>query len=226
MRFSGTWARAGTTRSGIAYRLQPSVPRTSVTGSSPLLPTPMARSNGGREVTGKGRTGGTMLAEHLLALLPTPSATPYGNNQSPSEGAAVRPSLEGVLRLLPTPVEQDGKNATAPSQERRHSPGLPTTLRLLKTPTAAPHNQQGANGGENRKELVDRLLSSGASTSLQSDDGSGHLAGLLENPSFREWLLGAPDGWSDPGCRLSAMEFKSSSASSPANTSSAVSGSD
>ena len=37
--FSETWPRAGMTQSGIAYRLRPSVPRTSVTASS-LLPTP------------------------------------------------------------------------------------------------------------------------------------------------------------------------------------------
>lgn len=40
--FSGTWPRSGMTRSGIAYRLQPSAPLTDVTGSG-LLPTPTAR---------------------------------------------------------------------------------------------------------------------------------------------------------------------------------------
>lgn len=218
-RFSGTWPRSGTTRSGIAYPQQPSAPRTSVTGSSPLLPTPtqaqrtsmtygrgnptligallptpMARVNGGTEVSGSGRTGGPMLAESLLALLPTPSATPYGNNQSPSEGVRVRPALDGVLRLL-------------------------------ETPTATLHDQLGANGGENRKELVARLQSSGASTSPPSDDGSEPLVGALENPSFREWLLGAPDGWSDPACPLSATAFKCNWESSQANTSSNSSGS-
>jgi hypothetical protein len=33
-----------------------------------------------------------------VKLLPTPSAVAYGNNQSPSEGAAVRPSLENLMR--------------------------------------------------------------------------------------------------------------------------------
>ena len=27
------------------------------------------------------------------------------------------------------------------------------------------------------------------------------------NPSFVEWMMGAPDGWSDPDCPLSATEF-------------------
>ena len=29
------------------------------------------------------------------------------------------------------------------------------------------------------------------------------------NPSFVEWMMGAPDGWSDPDCPLSATEFSS-----------------
>ncbi len=41
----GTWPRAGMTRSGIAYRLRPSVPLTSVTESS-WLPTPTRQSYG------------------------------------------------------------------------------------------------------------------------------------------------------------------------------------
>jgi DNA (cytosine-5)-methyltransferase 1 len=32
------------------------------------------------------------------------------------------------------------------------------------------------------------------------------------NPSFVEWMIGAPDGWSDPDCPLSATEFRSRSA--------------
>lgn len=49
-----------------------------------------------------------------MALLPTPTATPYGNNQSPSPNAAVRPSLDSRARLLPTPTvaDADGTHAT------------------------------------------------------------------------------------------------------------------
>jgi DNA (cytosine-5)-methyltransferase 1 len=42
-----------------------------------------------------------------VMLLPTPTATPYGNNQSASSGAAVRPSLDTLApMLLPTPTAQ------------------------------------------------------------------------------------------------------------------------
>jgi hypothetical protein len=205
------------TLSGTAYRRQPLAPRTSVTGCSPLLPTPRASLNEMRTTkrtpSQEAGTHGKYLTTELLSLLPTPSATEYGNNQSPSPNAAIRPS-----------------------QEMRNTPGLPTTLRMLRTPTAAPHNQPGANGGENRKELVQLLPSpmaadatrgsttygrgnpmlrgallesSGPNTSPPSADGNTPSDGLLENPCFREWLLGAPEGWSDPDCPLSVTEFRS-----------------
>lgn len=50
-------------------------------------------------------------------LLPTPTGTRYGSNQSPSPGAAVRPSLDTMATLLPTPVAADARsvrNATMP----------------------------------------------------------------------------------------------------------------
>jgi hypothetical protein len=86
------------------------------------------------------------------------AATPYGNNQSPpSEGAAVRPSLES--------------------------------------------------------------LATGASTPERSSDGKKSPAPLL-NPCFVEWMLGLPEGWSDPDCPLSATEFRSRLASFSAGASS------
>jgi hypothetical protein len=216
-RFSGTWPRSASMSSGTVYRRQPSAPRTSVTGSSPLLPTPMARTTGGTEISGKSRTGGPMLQEALVVLLPTPTA--HERTLTPRQVDHGR-QLDNELNRLP---------------------------KLLKTPTAAPHNQPGANGGENRKELVKllptptrtdatqigspsqesnpvlptalRLLSTGPTTDPPSSDGSEPSAGVLENPCFREWLMGLPEGWSDPDCPLSATEFRSRSATSLAATS-------
>lgn len=65
------------------------------------------------EFTGGFPAHGMMVAGHVyklpaplmapsvpLALLPTPTATPYGNNQSRSPGAKVRPSLNALLREI------------------------------------------------------------------------------------------------------------------------------
>jgi hypothetical protein len=48
----------------------------------------------------------------------------------------------------------------------------------------------------------------GASTEEPSSDGAPSTVPRL-NPWFVEWMLGAPQGWSDPDCPLSATEFKS-----------------
>jgi hypothetical protein len=158
-----------------------------------LLPTPRAAVD--KDHGADGQHWGE-LKPTLLSLLPTPTA--HERTLAPRQvhhGRQLANELR-ALKLLPTPVGQDGKNATAPSQEKRNAPGLPTAL---------------------------RLLSIGASTDPPSSDGSEPSVGLLENPCFREWLLGAPEGWSDPDCPLSATEFKSRSATSPAATSSSKS---
>lgn len=78
-----------------------------------LLPTPDATH--GRKTT---RTG-LLLPGVAETLLPTPTAVPYGTNQSPPPGAAIRPSLDGVARLLPTPVTTDAKGTRNSTARRR-----------------------------------------------------------------------------------------------------------
>ncbi|ALM17643.1 DNA cytosine methyltransferase [Mycobacteroides abscessus] len=47
-------------------------------------------------------------AAHRVELLPTPAASRYPSNRSPSAGASVRPSLDSITDLLPTPSVADG----------------------------------------------------------------------------------------------------------------------
>ncbi|MFD7066099.1 hypothetical protein ACFV97_02560 [Streptomyces sp. NPDC059913] len=105
--------------------------RTTVT----LLPTPTAsfpattanfRPDGTPYREGYGPT----LLDAARHLLPTPTATPYGNNQSPSPGAAVRPSLNSLAsHLLPTPTAADG-DRTSPTYGR----GNPTLTGAVSPP--------------------------------------------------------------------------------------------
>ena len=67
--YSGTWPRAGMTRSGTAYRLKPLAPLTGATGFG-LLPTPAAHQMGSNETM---RKHGTTLRRRVLAW-PTPTA--------------------------------------------------------------------------------------------------------------------------------------------------------
>lgn len=106
-RFLGTWPRSGMCVAGTVYPLPPLAPRTSAIGSSPLLPTPMARTKGGAEVSGKSRTGGPMLAG---ALLPTPVSQDGKNATAPSQAHRKSPPLTHIL--LPTPAKADGERSS------------------------------------------------------------------------------------------------------------------
>lgn len=226
-KFSGTWPRSGSMSRGTVSQLRPSVPRTSVTGSSPLLPSPLARTQGGAEVSG---------AKAVLNLLPTPTA--HERTHTPRQVDHGR-QLANKIALLPTPTEQDGSNVEGKSQEARNTPPLNAMVRLLPTPTSNVMRSSGGSMTENQQwsapglnqilEMAHGILprefetpdeipghsgeefrSRGEPTSPPSADGK-QSTGLRLSPLFVEWMIGAPTGWSDPDCPLSATEFKSSS---------------
>jgi hypothetical protein len=135
------------------------------------------------------------------------------------------------------------------SQLHRNTPPLSALVRLLPTPVANDDNKSpeahlamkrrlSEADGSNRTQItslqvlakaafrqIGELPSTGASTDPQSDAGKAS-TDLRLSPWFVEWMMGAPEGWSDPDCPLSATEFKCRLASSPASTSSTASGSE
>jgi hypothetical protein len=148
-----------------------------------LLPTPDAYegSRGGSQHPEKRKAGGhsPYLASVVeWALLPTPTAVPYGNNQSPSPGAAVRPSLDQLApQLLPTPKATDG---TKGGPNQRGSSGdltLPSAVVLLPTPTASERDRTPEEAA--RRHLPGRAngRNGGASPDLSS------VAALLPTPT-------------------------------------------
>lgn len=102
-------------------------------------------------------------ANESSSLLPTPTATSYGNNQSPSAGAAVRPSLDTLAKLFPTPRASDTTGAGV------HGTGgmdLRTAEALLVNPgpdhgpgpTAMTTDQPSDNGNESSADTPPGLL--------------------------------------------------------------------
>jgi DNA (cytosine-5)-methyltransferase 1 len=96
-----------------------------------------------------------MLDEAVCHLLPTPTAVPYGNNQSPSPGAAVRPSLDSLAPLLPTPAARDWKSGDSNIMDRNARPLNEVITNLLPTPSVADgtggrhsRSRQDGRGGE------------------------------------------------------------------------------
>ena len=111
-------------------------------------------------------------AVYGLTLLPTPTATPYGSNQSASAGAAARPSLDGLVRLLPTPTTQ-------PTTGNGHARDLGSEARLdWQEYAPAIARQEQAFG---RPCPPPTQLSSKGKPQL--------------SPRLTEWMMGLPDGW-------------------------------
>jgi hypothetical protein len=155
-----------------------------VTGSTPLLPTPVARdgrADGSPNIPGKNSTGTSLMKS--LAMLPTPTRHMVKDTGAPSEFE--RKSLEITatkLNLLPTPSRSDGEK-----------------------------NQQRYGKGDLKLSGAMASLSTGAPTPPPSTDGDASTdpPRLRLAPEFVEWMLGVPPGWTDPDSALSVTEFAS-----------------
>lgn len=116
-RYSETWPSSGMTRSGIAYRLPPSVPRTSASGGSRSLtdqptrwPTPLARDyrTGHRgRLDQPGRHGGWNLND-WVAMWPTPKASDGERGGRGDLLARVRTGRDSRRKNWSTPTAADG----------------------------------------------------------------------------------------------------------------------
>lgn len=98
--------------------------------------------------------------EIASGLLPTPTAQDYGSNQSPTKGAAVRPSLQTMARkeMWPTPLAQEGGPDYAKIERgnRRNGKGLTltTTVNLKeKEMFPTPLANEGKHGAPTDWEM-------------------------------------------------------------------------
>lgn len=118
------------------------------------------------------------LPSAVAQLLPTPTAVRYGNNQSPSQGAAVRPSLDSLASsFLPTPRASD-----TGTPGRRASEGFRPPLSEVVLPLAVDWGPFAA--------AIARWESVMGRPAPNPRDEKGRLA-----PVFVEWMLGLDAGW-------------------------------
>jgi hypothetical protein len=212
-------------RSGRAYQRPPLVPRTSDTGSSLLptvtsWPTPQAHDAAPGNPARVGRYGTEHGGRNLndeAAMWPTPLPSDVLGGRT-TKGKS-RQNETGLRRAVwPTPTADDANNGT------RESVAFQSLTRAVRLPTpqardhrsgrakknygnSRPLNEQvlfptprggtegvGMIGGAGAWRAMERLESSGVvshSERMQMSAGNG---GQL-NPTWVEWLMGFPLGW-------------------------------
>lgn len=119
----------------------------------------------------------------LQLWLATPTASTSSNGRSERFKRGRTPNPQEFVQMWPTPCASETRQGLQIRREGKKGSqqSLSTVVRLWTTPTAA--DSQGTTGGNN-------------SRSLRTDVG-GQL-----NPTWVEWLMGFPLGWTD----LNALE--------------------
>ena len=199
--YSESFPRAGTMRSGIAYRRPPSAPLTRGIGCSSSDMWPTMRSGDGAKsaiTEAVSRQPYRSRIEQAVArqMWPTPcgiDATGGRTNRSASPNAAIRPTLGKAVRW-PTPTKEDSRGGVSTTPGGARSTGLNATVRNWPTPKSRDWKDGASEGTKDRD-----------SPDLGKVVGQSAATGSL-NPTWVEWLMGFPPEWT----ALSASETPSS----------------
>jgi hypothetical protein len=118
-------------------------------------------------------------------LWPTPTATEYKHIDSPSERRRKSPSLSARVNMWPTPTCMSGAMYLETNALERKSMSLASAVHHWITPMARDYKGHTNNpdtrgyGGTLPDQVLER-------------SGGGQL-----NPTWVEWLIGWPLGWTD-----------------------------
>jgi hypothetical protein len=232
--YSETWPLSGTMRSGSAYRRRPLAPRTSATEPS-LWPTPNAHEECGERYSeetmkrhmAEGRQVhlGQMIKHNLKPeTFPTPMASGAGTSPETLEMVLAGESqmtLDRYVKLWPTPCTKDAdfSRYTAEQREAKGQQVMLCNEVLRKSRLWPPPMAQEGPGGQVAKltDMVEvaegrmpKYYRGKETDSLESSDerlSSGGPSGQL-NPTWVEWLMGFPPGWTDCGASVTPSSPK------------------
>jgi hypothetical protein len=190
---SVTWPRSGMTAAGQCWELPTLEHPTSETGSGLWVPTPIATEwkagcgKTGNRAPQKAAKAGMKLGE-FAKLWPTPQARDFRSGDHPDSPRAQRkraqgwsPNLNDVV-LWPTPTSTLGTNGGRVTPTKAREGGTLIEALSARTMWATPT----VCGNNNR-----------AGASPKSGDGLATQAGGALNPTWVEWLMGWPLGWTD-----------------------------
>ena len=165
---------------------------TSLWGDCPLLlnlpPSGMARSG----VLFLQPAWEPITAETALSSWPTPTTQDHIERKSTQQktGSMNSVGLGDAVRMWPTPKASDAKRGDSPSERNRHTPSLPSAVNLFPTMSA---NGMGNTGS---RQMLDKKIADGSITEEDKKGMSAGNGGKL-NPTWVEWLMGFPLGWTD-----------------------------
>jgi DNA (cytosine-5)-methyltransferase 1 len=151
---------------------------------------------------------------------PTPKASDAKRGDSPSERKRHTPSLPAAVNMWPTPVASDAwtgdLKSTQQTEGSRHSLNLATAVQKWPTPTASDWKGRGPNskqqglsevvkyptmsasgmGNTGSQQMLQKHVNSGSLTEEEKRGMTAGNGGRL-NPTWVEWLMGFPTGWTD-----------------------------
>jgi len=127
-------------------------------------------------------------------LWPTPTAQDNnqvsGNPDHPKRGT----TLGGAARLWPTPTASDSEGGPRQQDGKRGRALKDLPQQMWPTPSARDH-KGGYQGGRVRNGKISKDT---LDVAVQHTDNQSQSAGQL-NPTWVEWLMGLPLGWTDLG---------------------------
>lgn len=209
------WKAKATPARRLLFQLRVSVPRTGGTGS-PLWHTPQGQEPGirperlackdgtfpkpGQRLYDKktGRLVQVGLTQQAM-MWSTPTAR-AGKGRSQTRTRQGAPDIQTAAAMFPTPTAQDAKNSTLPESQRNRAsiPGY-----ILSTMFPTPTTGAGLCGGTGNYQQLQKLKADGVITEMERRNMSQGNGGQL-NPTWVEWLMGYPLGWTD----LNASEMR------------------
>jgi hypothetical protein len=208
---SVTLPKWGMMRGGLLWERMTSARPIGAKGFGSLLATPTAKAN---------QLCPSMMKNPGCAnLWPTPKASAAGPDFAKMDRSATRISLQTAVRQWPTPRASEG--AKQPNDANRDSPCLSWVVKnpqMFPTPTVAcATGGQTSRGGDRKNELLltgfvkqfptpksldgkgqsQRGIHAQGDALPNMDRGDGAVIGGSLNPTWVEWLMGWPLGWTD-----------------------------
>ena len=175
-----TWNVKATPQGRLLFQLAVSTPRTKETESG-LLPTPTTQDNPQVKGNPDHPKRGTTLGGYAR-MYPTPTASDYKNMDTANQQS----QLAKVVRMVPTPAAADSQGTTGGGQNS----SLRTHVKMYPTPRASEYKDCGPVGSKSHTHMKDRKYL--CATVKEEDKPSGML-----NPTWVEWLMGYPNGWTE-----------------------------